>query len=42
MTFAVPMKKFSDMVRDMNESFLTTPTWEKVREKIVMSQQRYR
>lgn len=42
MTFAVPMKKFSDMVRDMNESFLTTSTWEKVRGKIAMSQQKYR
>ncbi|WP_373838084.1 DUF169 domain-containing protein [Methanospirillum sp.] len=39
-TFAVPMKKFSKMVRDMNESFLTTHTWKKVIQKIFMSQQK--
>lgn len=38
MTFAVPMKKFVRMVTYMDESFLITPAWEKVKKKIVQSQ----
>ncbi len=38
LTFAVPMKKMTQMIRDMDESFLTTPTWKKVQAKIVLSQ----
>ncbi|MDD3052672.1 MAG: DUF169 domain-containing protein [Candidatus Cloacimonetes bacterium] len=34
LTFAVPMKKFTTMIRDMDESFLITRTWEKVQKKI--------
>lgn len=37
LTFAVPMKKFITMVRDMEESFLTTPTWDRVKNKITQS-----
>lgn len=37
LTFAVPMKKFTRMVRDMEESFLITPTWDKVKKKIALS-----
>jgi hypothetical protein len=42
MTFAVPMKKFIRMVSDMNESFLITPTWDKVKKKILHSQEKYK
>ena len=34
LSFAVPMKKFTGMVQDMEESFLTTPAWDRVRAKI--------
>ncbi len=34
LSFAVPMRKFSAMVADMEESFLITPSWEKVRSRI--------
>lgn len=34
LTFAVPMKKFTTMIVDMEESFLTTETWETVKKKI--------
>jgi hypothetical protein len=34
LTFAVPMAKFVRMVADMDESFLTTPSWAKVRRRI--------
>jgi len=34
LTFAAPMKKFSRMVADMDESFLTTPSWAKVKKRI--------
>lgn len=37
LTFAVPMKKFTGMIADMEESFLTTETWETVRKKIRQS-----
>jgi len=34
LTFAVPMKKFRRMVADMDESFLITPTWKRIRKRI--------
>lgn len=34
MTFAIPMKKFVKMVDNMEESFLITPTWEKMKARI--------
>jgi uncharacterized protein (DUF169 family) len=34
LTFAVPTAKFVRMVGDMEESFLITPTWETIRERI--------
>ncbi len=34
LTFAVPMKKFVRMVENMEESFLTTRSWKKVRRRI--------
>ena len=37
LSFAVPMKKFTVMIADMEESFLTTETWETVRKKIRQS-----
>ncbi|MGA2667957.1 MAG: DUF169 domain-containing protein [Ignavibacteria bacterium] len=33
-TFTVPMKKFEKMVGYMDESFLITPTWKKIQERI--------
>jgi hypothetical protein len=33
-TLAVPMKKFVRMVENMEESFLTTDSWKKVRRRI--------
>jgi hypothetical protein len=33
-TFAVPMSLFARMVEDMEDSFLGTPTWDKVRRRI--------
>ena len=41
MTFAIPMKKFTSMVSDMEESFLITPTWKKVQQKIKQSNKAY-
>jgi hypothetical protein len=35
LTFAAPMKKFARMVGDMEESFLITPSWRKIRKRIV-------
>lgn len=32
--FAVPMKKFATMVANMDESFLITPTWSEVKERL--------
>jgi hypothetical protein len=32
--FTVPMKKFEKMVGYMDESFLITPTWKKIQERI--------
>jgi uncharacterized protein (DUF169 family) len=34
LTFALPMKKFQRMIENMEESFLTTASWEKVRVRI--------
>jgi uncharacterized protein (DUF169 family) len=34
LTYAVPMEKFVRMVDDMDESFLITPSWEKVRRRL--------
>jgi hypothetical protein len=35
LTFAVPMVKFEKMVGYMDESFLITPTWDKLRKRMV-------
>ena len=35
LSFAVPMKKFVRMIEHMDESFLITPSWDKVRKRIV-------
>jgi hypothetical protein len=37
LTIAVPMKKFEQMIGYMEESFLITDTWEKVKKKIARS-----
>jgi hypothetical protein len=37
LTFSVPMKKFTLMIADMEESFLITETWETVKKKIRQS-----
>jgi len=37
LTFAVPMKKFEQMIGSMDESFLATQTWKKVQAKIALS-----
>jgi uncharacterized protein (DUF169 family) len=34
LTFAAPMEKFIPMVGNMEESFLITPTWQKIRDRI--------
>lgn len=34
LTFSAPMKKFARMIENMNESFLITPSWAKVKERI--------
>ena len=36
-TFAVPMTKFTRMIDNIQESFLITPTWEKIRKRIIPS-----
>jgi hypothetical protein len=33
-TFAVPMNRFAEMVENMEESFLITGSWSKVRKRI--------
>jgi uncharacterized protein (DUF169 family) len=38
LTFAVPMKRFEKMIGYMEESFLITGTWSKIRERIGKSQ----
>jgi len=37
LTLSVPMKKFVRMVENMDESFLITPSWKKVRRRITVS-----
>jgi len=37
LTFAIPMKRFEQMIWFMDESFLATKTWEKVQSKIALS-----
>jgi hypothetical protein len=39
LTFAAPMKKFTSMVDNMDESFLTTESWEKIRVRIAKANQ---
>jgi hypothetical protein len=34
MTFAVPMKKFEDMIGYMEESFLITRSWKNIQKRI--------
>jgi uncharacterized protein (DUF169 family) len=34
LTFSIPMQKFEKMVANMDESFLITPSWEKLRARI--------
>ena len=33
LSFAIPMKKFTKIISYMEESFLTTPTWDKVKQR---------
>jgi uncharacterized protein (DUF169 family) len=42
MTIAFPMKRFGRVIAFMDESFLTTPTWETVKKKIERSGEMYR
>ena len=37
LTFAIPMKKFGQMIEYMDESFLVTKTWDRVKTKIARS-----
>jgi hypothetical protein len=37
LTIAIPMKKFVEMIGFMDESFLTTKTWDRVKSKIALS-----
>jgi len=37
LSFAIPMGKFERMIRDMDESFLITPSWAKVRSRLETS-----
>jgi hypothetical protein len=34
LSFAVPFSRFMAMAGNMQESFLTTPTWQKIRRRI--------
>jgi len=34
LTFSVPMKRFEVMVRNMDESFLITGSWDRVKNRI--------
>ena len=34
LTFAVPMKRFVQMVENMTESFLITPTWGRIKKRL--------
>jgi hypothetical protein len=35
LTFSVPINKFFRMIDDMEESFLITPSWDKVHKRII-------
>jgi hypothetical protein len=35
LSFAIPMNKFVRMIENMDESFLITPSWDKVRKRIM-------
>jgi hypothetical protein len=37
LTIAIPIKKFEKMIGYMDDSFLTTKTWDTVRSKIAIS-----
>jgi hypothetical protein len=37
LTFALPMNKFLRMIENMEESFLITPSWSKVKARIEKS-----
>jgi uncharacterized protein (DUF169 family) len=39
LSFSVPMKKFARMIRDMDESFLITPTWETMKKRMKAGRQ---
>lgn len=39
LTFAMPMSKFRRMAEYMDESFLITSSWEKVRKRMEISKQ---
>ena len=38
LTFAVPMRKFAEMIANMEESFLITHSWEKVHQRLAQSE----
>jgi hypothetical protein len=38
LTFSIPIKKFESMVKNMDESFLITGSWKKIRNRIISSQ----
>ena len=40
LTIAIPMNKFEKMVENMEDSFLTTKSWEKVRRRITLAQKK--
>jgi hypothetical protein len=35
LSLAIPMEKFKRMIHDMDESFLMTPSWQKVKKRLV-------
>jgi hypothetical protein len=39
LTFTVPMQRFVEMIGNMQESFLITPSWDEVRKRIVKNMQ---
>jgi hypothetical protein len=39
LTFALPMNKFLRMIENMEESFLITPSWRKVQDRLTRSLQ---
>ncbi|OPY77586.1 MAG: hypothetical protein A4E65_02694 [Syntrophorhabdus sp. PtaU1.Bin153] len=40
LTFAVPMNRFAKMIQNMEESFLTTGSWKKIKKRIVAAVKR--